>query len=177
MARDLGDSGLDALDVACDLTLQTGIISAAIVLNEMRRLTEAAQPKTLADTPHRHRHSRWNLWLIAAVTTACGACAMSIDRIAQLKALHLFGMASAWSEWQAEYSIQQKPVMPEVWLDRLIAAEQVGSTGTQLELPTQSRTLSHPSGFDAALNGTKHRCRKPGLSNSPPPVLWIKPTI
>jgi IstB-like ATP binding protein. len=49
---------------------------------------------------------------------------MSIDRIAQLKALHLFGMASAWSEWQAEYSIQQKPVMPEVWLDRLVAAEQ-----------------------------------------------------
>jgi hypothetical protein len=50
MARDLGDSGLDALDVACDLTLQTGIISAAIVLNEMRRLTEAAQPKTLDKT-------------------------------------------------------------------------------------------------------------------------------
>jgi transposase len=50
MARDLGDSGLDALDVACDLTLQTGIISAAIVLNEMRRLTEAAQPKTLDRT-------------------------------------------------------------------------------------------------------------------------------
>jgi DNA replication protein DnaC len=49
---------------------------------------------------------------------------MSIDRIAQLKALHLFGMASAWSEWQAEYSFQQKPVMPEVWLDRLVAAEQ-----------------------------------------------------
>lgn len=47
MARDLGDSGLEALEVACDLTLQTGIISAAIVLNEMRRLTEAAQPKTL----------------------------------------------------------------------------------------------------------------------------------
>jgi transposase len=50
MARDLGDNGLDALDVACDLTLQTGIISAAIVLNEMRRLTEAAQPKTLDKT-------------------------------------------------------------------------------------------------------------------------------
>jgi len=49
---------------------------------------------------------------------------MSIDRTAQLKALHLFGMASAWAEWQAEYSHQQKPVMPEVWLDKLIAAEQ-----------------------------------------------------
>lgn len=47
MARDLGDEGLDTLDVACDLTLQTGIISAAIVLNEMRRLIEASKPKTL----------------------------------------------------------------------------------------------------------------------------------
>ncbi|MCD2452038.1 MAG: IS21 family transposase [Methylicorpusculum sp.] len=51
MARDLGDGGLDVLEVACDLTLQTGVISAAIVLNEMRRLTEAAQPKTLDETP------------------------------------------------------------------------------------------------------------------------------
>jgi hypothetical protein len=51
MARDLGDGGLDALEVACDLTLQTGVISAAIVLNEMRRLTEAAQPKALDETP------------------------------------------------------------------------------------------------------------------------------
>lgn len=51
MARDLGNGGLDVLEVACDLTLQTGIISAAIVLNEMRRLTEAAKPKTLDETP------------------------------------------------------------------------------------------------------------------------------
>jgi hypothetical protein len=49
---------------------------------------------------------------------------MSIDRIAQLKALHLYGMAVAWSEWQTGYTLQQKPVMPEVWLDRLIEAEQ-----------------------------------------------------
>jgi transposase len=47
MARDLGDEGLDTLDVACDLTLQTGIISSAIVLNEMRRLIEASKPKML----------------------------------------------------------------------------------------------------------------------------------
>ena len=51
MARALGDSGLETLEVACDLTLQTGIMSAAIVLNEMRRLTEAAKPKSLTDTP------------------------------------------------------------------------------------------------------------------------------
>jgi hypothetical protein len=47
MARSLGDSGLETLEVACDLTLQTGVIAAAIVLNEMRRLTEAARPKAL----------------------------------------------------------------------------------------------------------------------------------
>jgi transposase len=50
MARDLGDGGLDALEVACDLTLQTGIISSAIVLNEMRRLTEATRPTVLTET-------------------------------------------------------------------------------------------------------------------------------
>lgn len=49
---------------------------------------------------------------------------MSIDRVAQLKGLHLYGMAEAWGEWQSEYGSQQKPVMPEVWLDRLILAEQ-----------------------------------------------------
>ena len=27
---------------------------------------------------------------------------MAIDRLSQLKALHLYGMATAWSEWQAE---------------------------------------------------------------------------
>ncbi len=43
---------------------------------------------------------------------------MTIDRVAQLKTMHLFGMAAAWHEWQSEYSVQQKPVMPEVWLDR-----------------------------------------------------------
>lgn len=42
MARSLRDNGLETLEVACDLTLQTGIMSSAIVLNEMRRLTEAA---------------------------------------------------------------------------------------------------------------------------------------
>lgn len=59
---------------------------------------------------------------------------MSIDRIAVLKSLHLYGMAAAWGEWQAEYAIQQKPVMPEVWLDRLIKAEQVDR---------QARSLSY----------------------------------
>lgn len=47
---------------------------------------------------------------------------MSIDRMAQLKSLHLYGMASAWSEWMAEGPRQ--PVQPEAMLDRLIEAEQ-----------------------------------------------------
>jgi len=51
MARSLGDCGLETLEVACDLTLQTGVISAAIVLNEMRRLTDAAKPQALKDLP------------------------------------------------------------------------------------------------------------------------------
>jgi transposase len=51
MARSLGDCGLETLEVACDLTLQAGVISAAIVLNEMRRLTDAAKPKALKDLP------------------------------------------------------------------------------------------------------------------------------
>lgn len=49
---------------------------------------------------------------------------MSIDRMVDLKALHLYGMAAAWGEWLAELGHQQQPVIPEVWLDRLIAAEQ-----------------------------------------------------
>ena len=49
MARALGESGLETLEVACDLTLQTGVIAAPIVLNEMRRLSEAARPRILQD--------------------------------------------------------------------------------------------------------------------------------
>jgi hypothetical protein len=51
MARSLGENGLETLEVACDLTLQTGVIAAAIVLNEMRRLTEAVRPKALHSLP------------------------------------------------------------------------------------------------------------------------------
>ncbi|MBP9734287.1 MAG: IS21-like element helper ATPase IstB [Rhodoferax sp.] len=47
---------------------------------------------------------------------------MSIDRLAQLKALHLYGMATAWTELLAEGPRQS--MRPEAWLDRLIDAEQ-----------------------------------------------------
>ena len=63
---------------------------------------------------------------------------MSIDRIAQLKELHLLGMASAWGEWQAEQAPQRKPVMPEVWLDRLIAAEQADRQARSLNYQLKS---------------------------------------
>ncbi len=47
---------------------------------------------------------------------------MSIELLSQLKALHLYGMATAWSELQAE---KPKPIhRPEIWLERMLAAEQ-----------------------------------------------------
>ncbi len=48
---------------------------------------------------------------------------MGIDRLAQLNALHLYGMAAAWSELLTE--APRKPMLPEVWLDRLLEAERV----------------------------------------------------
>ena len=45
----------------------------------------------------------------------------SIDRLAQLNALHLYGMATAWSELLAEGP--RRPSQPELWIDRLIEAE------------------------------------------------------
>lgn len=46
---------------------------------------------------------------------------MANDHLQQLKNLRLYGMAAAWSELQAE--APKRPVAPEVWLDRLLAAE------------------------------------------------------
>ncbi|GEM_PF-4509018 len=76
---------------------------------------------------------------------------MSIDRTAQLKSMHLFGMAAAWQEWQTEYGFQQKPVIPTrgTCAGSLAGSLDSGgtsrSTSTQLELPAQGRTLSHSS--------------------------------
>jgi len=47
---------------------------------------------------------------------------MSIDHATNLKALHLYGMATAWSELQAEKPKQTH--RPESWMERLIVAEQ-----------------------------------------------------
>ena len=68
---------------------------------------------------------------------------MTIDRHAQLKALQLHGMAAAWQEWRVEFTAQQKPVMPEVWLDRLIAAEQSDRHARSLNYQLQAAKLPH----------------------------------
>lgn len=47
---------------------------------------------------------------------------MSIDHMISLKALHLYGMATAWTELQAEMPRQAH--RPETWMERLITAEQ-----------------------------------------------------
>lgn len=47
---------------------------------------------------------------------------MSIDHATSLKALQLYGMATAWGELQAEKPKQTH--RPEVWMERLITAEQ-----------------------------------------------------
>lgn len=47
---------------------------------------------------------------------------MSIDHVTSLKALQLYGMATAWSELQAEKPKQIH--RPETWMARLLAAEQ-----------------------------------------------------
>lgn len=48
LAREVG---LDVLDVACELTLEAGVITAPVVMNFMRRLTAPARPATLDATP------------------------------------------------------------------------------------------------------------------------------
>jgi DNA replication protein DnaC len=68
---------------------------------------------------------------------------MTIDRHAQLKALQLHGMAAAWQEWRVEFAAGQRPVMPEVWLDRLIAAEQADRHARSLNYQLHVAKLPH----------------------------------
>ena len=62
------------------------------------------------------------------------------DRAAQLNALHLYGMATAWNEWLAEGP--RRPVQPEAWLDRMIEAELADRQVRSVALPTPRRALS-----------------------------------
>lgn len=54
---------------------------------------------------------------------ACWEATMSTDLLAQLKALHLYGMAEAWSELRAEVSQRKQTQSSEIMLSQLINAE------------------------------------------------------
>lgn len=41
------EAGLDALETACELALESGVVNASVVQNEVRRLIEPTRPKTL----------------------------------------------------------------------------------------------------------------------------------
>lgn len=85
MARSIGETGLETLEVACDLTLQTGVIAAAMVLNEMRRLTEAARPKALPNTAPTIPTLQVEVQADCSRYDSLRGTAMNIDRHAQLK--------------------------------------------------------------------------------------------
>ncbi|SET40042.1 IstB-like ATP binding protein [Nitrosomonas marina] len=68
---------------------------------------------------------------------------MITDRYARRKALYLHGMAPPWQEWQAEGGARQKPVIPEVWLDRLIATEQTDRKARSLNYQLHTARLPH----------------------------------
>jgi len=46
-----GEAGLDALTVACELTLEGGVVSAPIVMNALRRLIAPHLPAALILVP------------------------------------------------------------------------------------------------------------------------------
>jgi hypothetical protein len=46
-----GQAGLDALTVACELALESGVVSASIVMNELRRLLAPYPPTTAIEVP------------------------------------------------------------------------------------------------------------------------------
>jgi hypothetical protein len=41
------EAGLEAMETACTLTLESGVINASVVINELRRLLEPPRVKTL----------------------------------------------------------------------------------------------------------------------------------
>jgi hypothetical protein len=42
------EAGLDVLETACELALESGIVNGSVVQNEVRRLIEPARPKSLS---------------------------------------------------------------------------------------------------------------------------------
>ena len=45
------EAGLDALEVACDLALEAGVVTGPVVVNAMRRLSAPARPEPLGGAP------------------------------------------------------------------------------------------------------------------------------
>ena len=48
-----GEAGLDALTMACELTLEGGVVNAPIVMNELRRLVAPPLPAASINVPDR----------------------------------------------------------------------------------------------------------------------------
>jgi hypothetical protein len=46
-----GETGLDALTVACELVLECGVVSAPVVMNELRRLVAPNLPASANNVP------------------------------------------------------------------------------------------------------------------------------
>lgn len=46
------EHGIEALQAACELALETGVVTGSIVQNEIRRLTEPARTKQLQASQH-----------------------------------------------------------------------------------------------------------------------------
>jgi DNA replication protein DnaC len=114
------EAGVEAMETGCELTLETGIINASVVINELRRLLEPPRAKTLTAAE--------SLSLRVEPTADCnrydsllGGGVMSIDNLSQLKTLNLFGMATALAEIQSEAA--RLVLTPDGYLQRLIDAE------------------------------------------------------
>ena len=73
-------------------------------------------------------------------------------------------MAPAWQEWQIEFNLQQKPVMAEVRLYRLIAAEQSDRQTRSLNYQLHATKLLHHRDL-INFNWPKHRWKKPASNN------------
>src|ERR1700709_930390 len=97
-----------------------------------------------------------------------------IDRLAQLNALHLYGMATAWSELLAEG--RRRPVQPEAWLDRLIEAELVDRQVRSLRYQLKSARFPVHRDLTGSI-GRKRHCRRRRSSNWRAPGLWKPRTI
>jgi hypothetical protein len=89
MAHELGDNGLETLEVACDLTLQSGVICSAVVVNAMQRLTEASRPKTLESASASIPQLTLEPVADCSRYDSLRGVPLSIDRMVDLKALHL----------------------------------------------------------------------------------------